>query len=151
VVWIVARSVQDGYADEASGIHCVDCCQRLSLTWWARPTSRVVNQKAVNHARRTVWVPHFAGELHCWWCKRIVLWELELCWKYSSFKRRALRSLNQSLPEEDVVFGDWACSNAIRRLVGEVFVLLKQALLGDRGSHIKASESLSNASNGATG
>lgn len=76
-----------------------------------------------------------ANKLHRRWAERVVFGEFELSSEYSALERSATRALNQGFPVEHVIFRHWARGDALRWVGGEVLVFVKQALLGDCGSH----------------
>lgn len=84
----------------------------------------------------TVWVPHSTpDELHGGRAQGIVLGELELCCKYTTLEGSASGAFDQSFPVEHVILRDGASRDTLGRVCGEVLVLVKETLLGDRGSH----------------
>lgn len=83
---------------------------------------------------RTIWVPDVALELHGRRHERVVLGEFELCWEDAAFVWCSLGALDHGLPEEKVIFVDWACCDALGRVGGKVLVLLEEAL-GGHGVH----------------
>lgn len=76
---------------------------------------------------RTIRMPHLTRKPHRRRGQRIIFRKLQLCWEYASFKWRALWSLYQCFPDEEVVFADWAGVDAVGGVVGEVFVFLEEA------------------------
>lgn len=78
----------------------------------------------------TVRVPHVGEELHGWRGKRIILGELELCGKDSALERRALGALDETLPVEEVIFGDGTRGDALGWVVGERAILLEETAVG---------------------
>jgi hypothetical protein len=81
-------------------------------------------------------VPHpTPDELHSRWAQRVVLGEFELCGEDTTLERGTSGALDQSFPVEHVIFGDWACGDALGRVGGEVLVFVEQALLRDGGCH----------------
>ena len=79
---------------------------------------------------RTIRVPDVALELHGRRHERVVLGEFELCWEDAAFVWCSLRALDHCLPEEKVIFVDWARCDALWRIGGKVLVLLEKALGG---------------------
>ena len=72
-------------------------------------------------------MPHLPQEPHRRRIQRVVLWELQLGRENAAFEGRAVRSLDQSFPEEDVVFGDGAGGDAVGWGGGEEFVFVEEA------------------------
>lgn len=83
---------------------------------------------------RTVRVPNVTRKLHDRRHERVVLGELDLGGENASFIWRALGTLYEGFPEEQVVFVDGAGGDAIRRILREMSVLLKEPL-GGNGVH----------------
>lgn len=82
-------------------------------------------------------MPDVGEEAHGWWCERVVLRELELGGEDTALKRSALWTLNQTLPMEEVIFGDWAGGDAVWGVVGEGAVFLEEASVsGGRGHDV---------------
>lgn len=79
-------------------------------------------------------MPHFNHELHLGRRKRIVFWEFEFCGEDTAFEGRAFGALDQSFPEEHVVFCYGAGSYAFWRVGGEPFVFFEEAF-GSGGGH----------------
>jgi len=77
---------------------------------------------------RTVWVPDIAQELHGRRHERVVLGKLEFRWKHAAFVWGVLRALYESLPDEQIIFRDWAGRDAVWRVGSEVLVLLEEPL-----------------------
>ena len=75
----------------------------------------------------TIWVPDVALELHGRRHERVVLGEFELCWEDTAFVWCSLGTLDHGLPEEEVIFIDGACCDALWRVGREVLVLLEEA------------------------
>jgi len=73
-------------------------------------------------------VPDIAQELHGGRHQRVVFGELELRWKDAAFVWRVLRALYESLPNEQIIFGDWTGGDTVRWVGGEVLVLLEEPL-----------------------
>lgn len=91
----------------------------------------------VRDKRRTIWMPHPAPDkFHGRGAQRIIFGELKLGSKDATLEWGPLGALDQGFPVEHVIFGYRACSDAIWRVRGEVFVLVEKALLGDAGCHI---------------
>lgn len=84
---------------------------------------------------RTVGMPHVADKFHRGWGERVVLGELELGGEEAAFKGRLFGALDERFPDEHVVFGDGAGGDALGRVVGEVLVLLEEALGCDGRAH----------------
>jgi hypothetical protein len=80
-------------------------------------------------------VPDVSKEAHGRWRERIVLWELELCGEDAALERRALGALDEALPVQQVVLGDWAGGDAVWRVVGEGAVFLEEAPVGGGLGH----------------
>lgn len=80
-------------------------------------------------------MPNSTQKLHRRRTQRIILGELELRSKHASFKRCPFGSLYESFPVEHVIFGDGAGGNSFRRVGGEVFVFVEEALLRYVGAH----------------
>jgi hypothetical protein len=66
-------------------------------------------------------------ELHGRRHERVVLGKFELCWEDAAFIWCSLGTLDHGLPQEEVIFVDWACCDALWRVGGEVLVLLEEA------------------------
>lgn len=77
-------------------------------------------------------MPDITRKLHNRRHERVVLGKLDLRWEDSPFIRRAFGSLDQRLPEEEVIFVDGAGGDAIGRVLREVFVLMEEPFAGDR-------------------
>ena len=116
MVWVFAGRVEDGYADNAVG---VDYREELALA----------NSYAKGGfiGEHTIRMPDIASKLHGRWHERIVLWELELCWEDTAFVWCAFRSLYYSFPQEEIVFVDRPCHDAIRRRNCELLVLVEES------------------------
>ena len=80
-------------------------------------------------------MPHVACELHAWRRQRVVLGKLELRGEDAAFERGAFRALDERFPDENVVFGYGTRGDAIRRVVRERTIFLKEALRGDARGH----------------
>lgn len=78
-------------------------------------------------------IPYLAQELHLWRVKRVVLWEFQLCWEDAAFKWCSFGPLDQSLPDEEILFVNWACGDSIWWGSEERLVLLEEAFRGDGG------------------
>ena len=72
-------------------------------------------------------MPYITQEFHGRWHERIVLGELELGGENAAFEGSVLWSFDQCLPDVHVVFADGTSGDAIRWVVGEVFVFLEEA------------------------
>ena len=81
-------------------------------------------------------MPHTAQEAHRRRHERVVFGELQLRGEDAAFIWSPLGTENHGFPDEEVVFVDGAGGDAIRRVGGEVFVLLEEAL-GSDGVHIR--------------
>lgn len=92
---------------------------------------------STNKAKLTIWMPNVARESHCWRHEWIVLRKLQLGREYAALERCALRSLNQSFPYEEIIFRDRPRGDAFWWVLGEVLVLLEEALRG-YGRHTEA-------------
>jgi hypothetical protein len=97
--------------------------------------SRMENVSYKGDERLTVRMPDVGEEAHRWWCERIVLRELELGGEHAALEGSALRTLNQTLPVEEVIFGDGTSSDAIWWVIGEGAVFLKEPPVGGGRSH----------------
>ena len=62
---------------------------------------------------RTIWVPYFTEELHLGRVQRVVLGKLEFRRIDAAFEWGALGTLNQRLPDEQVILVDRTSGNAI--------------------------------------
>ena len=78
----------------------------------------------------TVGMPYLPNKPHSWWIEGIVFWKLQLGGEDAAFERSAVGALDECFPEEDVVFGDRAGSDAVGGTRGEVFVLEEEAAGG---------------------
>lgn len=78
---------------------------------------------------RTIGVKNFAQELHCRRCQRIVLGELELSREDAAFEGSTLGPLNQRLPLQEVIFAHGAGGDAIRWVVCQGTILLKESAM----------------------
>lgn len=83
----------------------------------------------------TIWMPHLTRKPHRRGRQRIILWELQFCREYASFKRCAFWSLYQCFPDEEVVFADRAGVDSVGWVVGEVFVFLEEPFRCYRCGH----------------
>lgn len=81
-------------------------------------------------------MPHLPQEAHRRRVQRIILGELQLGREDAAFKGRAVGSLDQGFPEEDVVFGDRAGGDAVRRGGGEELVFVEEAAGCYCGCHV---------------
>lgn len=72
-------------------------------------------------------MPHLPQEPHRGRIERIIFRKLQLGGENAAFKGRAVRSLDQGFPEEDVVFGDGARGDAVGWGGGEEFVFVEEA------------------------
>jgi len=81
-------------------------------------------------------MPHTAQEAHRRRHERVVFGELQLRGEDAAFIWCALGAKDHGFPDEEVVLVDGAGGDAIRRVGGEVFVLLEEALGGD-GVHFR--------------
>ena len=61
------------------------------------------NRNAHLAVRIDVWVPHFGFEDHLRWVVRVIVWELQLCLEVASFVESILRTLEDNVPEKEVV------------------------------------------------
>lgn len=113
MVGIVARRVEDRNADNAVSVDCGHVSSALSVqSLWILVL--------------TIWVPDVALELHGRWHERVVLREFELCRKDAAFVWCSLGALDHGFPQEEVIFVNWACCDALGRVGGEVLVLLEE-------------------------
>ena len=80
-------------------------------------------------------MPHLAQKPHRGRVKRVVLRELELGGEDAALEGGAVGTLDEGLPEEDVVLGDGAGGDAVGRGGGEEFVLVEEAAGGDCRCH----------------
>ena len=78
-----------------------------------------------------------SNEFHRWRTERIILGEFELGSKYTTFKWRALGTLDQGFPVEHVIFRDWACGDSLGWVCGEILVLVEETFLSDRSAHFE--------------
>ena len=79
----------------------------------------------------TIRMPNITRKLHDRRHERVILGELDLGRENASLVRRALGSLDQRFPEEEVIFVERAGGDAFGRVLREVLVLLKEPLGGD--------------------
>lgn len=79
-------------------------------------------------------MPDVALELHGRRHERVVLGEFELCWEDAAFVWCSFGALDHGLPEEEVIFVDWACCDALGWVGGKVLVLLEETF-GCYGVH----------------
>ena len=118
MVRVVAGWVQDRYADYAIRVD------------WNSPYQLSYIFPAVL-LLLTIWMPHVTRKLHRRRHERVVARELELGRENAAFEWCAVRSLDQGLPEEKVILVDGPRGDAIRRVDGERFVLLKEPFCCD--------------------
>jgi hypothetical protein len=83
----------------------------------------------------TVWMPDLSQELHLWRIEWIVLGKLELCREDATLVRSALRPLDQSLPDEQIILTGWSSGDTIRRVRQKRLVLLEKSLGCHAGAH----------------
>ncbi len=81
-------------------------------------------------------MPDITQELHAWRIQWIVFGELEFCGEDSAFERGAFGTLDQSFPEEYVVFRYRAGGDAIGRGGREGAVFVEEAAGGEGGCHV---------------
>lgn len=84
----------------------------------------------------TIRMPHLPQKPHRGWIQRVILRELEFGREDATFEGGAVRSLDQSFPEEDVVFGDGAGGDAVGGGGGEEFVFVEEAAGCYCGGHV---------------
>lgn len=77
-------------------------------------------------------MPNIASELHNRRHERVILWELEFGGEDAAFVWGTLGALDHGFPQEEVILADRAGGDAVWRVSGEVFVLLEEALRGNR-------------------
>ena len=70
----------------------------------------------------TVGMPYFPKKSHRWWVEGVIFWKLQLGGEYAAFEGGAVGALDESFPEEDVVFGDGTSGDAVGGVGCEVFV-----------------------------
>lgn len=80
-------------------------------------------------------MPHVSEKLHTRRRERVVLGELEFGGEHAAFEGSAFRSLDQTFPVEEVVFGNGAGGDAIGRVVGQGSVFLEETPLGGGCGH----------------
>lgn len=126
MVRVIAGRMQDRDADQPTRIYCA---ARKSATCPAVHIS-VPGERGQEgcgtRGERTIGMPDLPQELHGGRRERVVLGELELGREDAAFERRALRSLDQGLPVQQVVLADGAGGDAVGRVVGEGAVLLQK-------------------------
>ena len=81
-------------------------------------------------------MPHLPQKPHRRWIQRVILRELEFGGENATFEGCAVWALDQSFPEEDVVFGDGAGGDAVGGGGGEEFVFVEEAAGCDCGGHV---------------
>ena len=81
-------------------------------------------------------MPHTAQEAHRRRHERVVLGKLQFRGEDAAFVWCAFRTEDHGFPDEEVVFIDGPGGDTIRRVGGEVFVLLEETLRGD-GVHVR--------------
>ena len=115
MVWVIAWRVEDRYADNTVGVNYGTVSIALHFT------------DDMEKSVCTVWMPDVAEELHRRWHEWVVLGKLELGREYAALVWCAFRSLYHRFPQEEIILVDWASCYAVRRIRGEVFVLLEES------------------------
>ena len=151
MVGIVARGVQNGYADDAAWINCLTgsaspLCQKHThmsnlarmQRWQLLHVAFVscISSRRRGRCQRTIRMPHVCNELHAWRSERVVLGKLELSGENTSLEGGSLGPLDKAFPVEKVVFRHRAGGDTFRRVVGESSVLLEEATMCSRLSHL---------------
>jgi len=77
----------------------------------------------------TVRMPHLPQKPHTRWRQRIILRELQLRRENTTLERRALWSLDERLPIQQVIFGHRAGGYAFWWIVGQKAVFMEEAAL----------------------
>lgn len=83
----------------------------------------------LDRLRLTIRMPDLANEFHRRWREGVILGKLELSREDTTLKWRPLGPLDQRLPVEEVVFGDWPCCDAFWWVVGQGTVFLEEAAM----------------------
>ena len=131
VVWIISGRVQDRYADEAGRIDWDEISTGLLLSFCIGHRG----SKGRKMTARTIRMPYVAQKLHCRWRKWIVFGELEFGGEDTALERGAVRSLDESFPDEDVIFGNGTGGDSFWRRGGEKFVFVEEAFGGYGARH----------------
>ena len=80
-------------------------------------------------------MPDLAQKPHTGRIQGIILGKLQLGGEDAAFEGSTVGTLDESFPEEDVVFGDGAGGYAVGGRGGEGFVFVEETAGGDAGGH----------------